>query len=516
MKVLAFMVSLALLAPLSLPATNSPRWAMAGTVGDVPVTLLSIKTGDAQIGDLASAPSFEVELPDGQFARAYARERLTRPSWDGTPVTRWIGHLAGVPDSEIALTQKGQLTVGTVRLENGRWYLFPDGELKWIDPTEQHRCGTAHRNAVSRETLLREDRRALTSTAAAVEQTIDILAVYDSTFLAEASGTLQAEIMIEDAIARASLAERNSNAGARYRLVGIVKLRQNIPPAAPFTVLLGPEVEALRNQYGADFVQGYLHFFPDENLPWSGLSNGYHNGADTGFASVVIYHAAHLETPAHELGHNRGADHEEETAHRPPPARPFGFCPPDGSEGWGTIMWSGQTPLPERCIWSKINYFSNPQTTYNGRPLGIPGQQDNAKVMRATAAQIVGFRQPVVQPPTCSPGKDVLCLNNSRFLVEVIFQTPAGNLARAQAVPLTNDTGYFWFFAPTNVEVIVKVLDACAQPFNHYWVFAAGLTNVKVTITITDTKTGEVRTYNNPSGTKFAPIQDSSAFATCP
>ncbi len=33
---------------------------------------------------------------------------------------------------------------------------------------------------------------------------------------------------------------------------------------------------------------------------------------------------------------------------------------------------------------------------------------------------------------------------------------------------------------------------------------------------MTDTQTGAVKTYDNPQGTAFRPIQDSSAFATCP
>jgi hypothetical protein len=65
------------------------------------------------------------------------------------------------------------------------------------------------------------------------------------------------------------------------------------------------------------------------------------------------------------------------------------------------------------------------------------------------------------------------------------------------------------------VEAVVKVLNACT--FNQkFWVFAGGLTNVQVTLTVTDTKTGTVRIYNNPQGAAFQPIQDTSAFATCP
>ena len=43
-----------------------------------------------------------------------------------------------------------------------------------------------------------------------------------------------------------------------------------------------------------------------------------------------------------------------------------------------------------------------------------------------------------------------------------------------------------------------------------------GLTNTRVRITVTDTRTGASKQYNNPQGTAFQPIQDTGAFASCP
>ena len=43
----------------------------------------------------------------------------------------------------------------------------------------------------------------------------------------------------------------------------------------------------------------------------------------------------------------------------------------------------------------------------------------------------------------------------------------------------------------------------------------AGFTLPEVLMTVTDTQTGEVRTYTNPQGTAFEPVQDTSAFL-CP
>ena len=109
-----------------------------------------------------------------------------------------------------------------------------------------------------------------------------------------------------------------------------------------------------------------------------------------------------------------------------------------------------------------------------------------------------------------------MCLNQNRFRVEVDFETEEGQSGEGRAVELTSDTGYFWFFNDENVEIVLKVLDACGPPFDRYWVFAAGLTDVEVDVTVTDMETGEVNVYHNPQRTPFRPIQDTSAFATCP
>jgi hypothetical protein len=119
--------------------------------------------------------------------------------------------------------------------------------------------------------------------------------------------------------------------------------------------------------------------------------------------------------------------------------------------------------------------------------------------------------------PTCIPNIETLCLNNGRFAVMASYQqTPSGPSFQATAVPLTGDSGYFWFFNEANVELVVKVLDGCFDPFQSYWVFASGLTNVGVTLAVTDTLVGLTKTYENPIGHAFLPIQDTKAFSTCP
>jgi hypothetical protein len=116
---------------------------------------------------------------------------------------------------------------------------------------------------------------------------------------------------------------------------------------------------------------------------------------------------------------------------------------------------------------------------------------------------------------TDSDPPEPLALRSGRFLVSVEWETQDGTRGYGQGSALSGDSGIFWFFNPANVEMLIKVLDGCAA-FNHYWVFAAGLTNVGVEISVTDTTTGAVKSYDNPLGIPFEPIQDTRAFATCP
>ena len=115
----------------------------------------------------------------------------------------------------------------------------------------------------------------------------------------------------------------------------------------------------------------------------------------------------------------------------------------------------------------------------------------------------------------CVAGESTLCLNDGRFRVTSTYRTPSGDAGVGRAAPLTDDSGTFWFFDESNVEVLVKLLDAC-DPFDAFWVFAAGLTDVETTLTVTDTRTGASRVYQNPQSTPFRPVTDTAAFDTCP
>jgi predicted esterase len=118
--------------------------------------------------------------------------------------------------------------------------------------------------------------------------------------------------------------------------------------------------------------------------------------------------------------------------------------------------------------------------------------------------------------PSCEPSDTVMCLNQDRFQLEVVWRDFRDDSGSGRVVEHgSDDSGLFWFFNQTNWEMLVKVLDGCDSN-QHYWVFAAATTNVQYTLTVTDLHSGETRSYFNALGVSSPAITDSTAFQTCP
>jgi hypothetical protein len=83
----------------------------------------------------------------------------------------------------------------------------------------------------------------------------------------------------------------------------------------------------------------------------------------------------------------------------------------------------------------------------------------------------------------------ILSLLSSRFQVIATFSDPVtGTKMGAEAVQLSDESGYFWFFSSTNAEVTVKILDG--QVVNgRSWVFIGSMTTVGFSVLVTDLQT---------------------------
>ena len=66
---------------------------------------------------------------------------------------------------------------------------------------------------------------------------------------------------------------------------------------------------------------------------------------------------------------------------------------------------------------------------------------------------------------TCTTDSTRLCLRGGRFKIEAFWRADDGRSGTGTPVKLGDQSGYFWFFNPANVEVLAKVHNGCgAQP----------------------------------------------------
>ena len=116
----------------------------------------------------------------------------------------------------------------------------------------------------------------------------------------------------------------------------------------------------------------------------------------------------------------------------------------------------------------------------------------------------------------CVAGPVTLCINGGRFRAQLDWRTSEsfGN-GKAVPVPSAPDSGLFYFFTDNNLEMLIKVLNGCGIN-SRYWVFYAATTNVEFAVVVTDTLSGRTAAYFNPLDTPAPPVQDTSAFPSCP
>jgi alpha-beta hydrolase superfamily lysophospholipase len=187
----------------------------------------------------------------------------------------------------------------------------------------------------------------------------------------------------------------------------------------------------------------------------------------------------------------------------------------------GTHWLSVQSSLtdPDQWYWTERRVQAGAASMWRN-PLGglVPACTDWSPRLDCGVGshpdQVFAISGSNVSESGCRPGPEQLCLNQGRFQVTATWRDFDGQTGDGRAVPLTADTGTFWFFDEANIELVVKVLDATGVN-GHFWVFYGALSNVEFTLTVTDTVSGQVATYRNPVGT-FASVGDTEALLADP
>lgn len=185
----------------------------------------------------------------------------------------------------------------------------------------------------------------------------------------------------------------------------------------------------------------------------------------------------------------------------------------------GVLVYDISNPLsPRRVAFAKAAEGDESPEGIEFIPASSSPNGKNLVVASHEVSGTVAVLEVATKEPgngTCSPAANRLCLAEGRFAVTATYRTPQGETGAGRAIDFTGDSGYFYFFDAGNVELVVKVLDACSV-YQHYWVFVSGLTNLEVEVTVTDTLTGVHRSYQNQRLLPFQPVLDFASFATCP
>ena len=83
-----------------------------------------------------------------------------------------------------------------------------------------------------------------------------------------------------------------------------------------------------------------------------------------------------------------------------------------------------------------------------------------------------------------SQPREELPLHDGLFEVSVDWTDTQGRQGTGKVVPgFAESSGLFWFFRPSNWELLVKVLNGC-ELNGHYWVLGAAATNVGYTVRV--------------------------------
>jgi len=227
--------------------------------------------------------------------------------------------------------------------------------------------------------------------------TITMLVAYTQS-AANASGNISG--LIQLAVAESNQSYSNSDVSINLNLVHTV-LVDYIESGDFYTDrdrFMNPSdgymdnIHSLRNQYSADVCVLIIN-----NDDYCGLAAAIKAVETTAFCVVHYDCATGYYSFAHEIGHLQGARHDRGVDPNETPFRyGHGFIYPSGY--WRTIM--AYATYCSGC--TRIQYWSNPDKTYNNVAMGTEQYEDNARVLDETANDVANFRVPATSSGTLS------------------------------------------------------------------------------------------------------------------
>jgi hypothetical protein len=227
---------------------------------------------------------------------------------------------------------------------------------------------------------------------------IDVMVVYTAAARSGAGGTTAMENLIDLAVTETNTGYSNSGVNQRIRLVHTAEVVYDETGFDWNTTLTRlrstsdgymDDVHTWRDTYSADEVVLIVN-----DSGYCGIAYLMQTVSTTfapyAFAVVSRFCATGYYSFAHEMGHNMGSTHDRANASVPGAYNySYGYQAPD--EAFRTIM---AYDCPGGC--TRVNYWSNPDKTYGGQPMGVvytdPNAADNRRSLNNTAYTVANFR----------------------------------------------------------------------------------------------------------------------------
>ncbi|MBX9401983.1 proprotein convertase P-domain-containing protein [Lysobacter sp. BMK333-48F3] len=401
--------------PLFVGDAPTPRAGLTRAQGlaAAPATAaMQLKRANAAV---VSTATREIELQLGAH-RVNAVLDQARDTGRGSTV--WLGHVretakAAARDARevrhdernsVALVRRGNGVTGNVRIDGQLYRIRPlaDGSHAVVEVDESRMPPDHPRGFLDSDLpqIAMDAAPAARSAsggigAAAVDPgataTIRVQVVATNQAVTAYGGDMQA--LVELAVAESNQGYANSNVGIQLELANYRTVEYTSAGDGHFT----------DEERFADPNDGYMddiHASRDANAADvnvlvindggnCGLAHSIGSTADTAFATVHYDCATGYYSFAHEIGHLLSARHDPAADPTNTPyayGHGYRYEPASGSK-WRTIMaynCSGGCP--------RLNYWSNPDVTYNGVAMGTTDRNHNQRVLVQTKATMAAFR----------------------------------------------------------------------------------------------------------------------------
>jgi hypothetical protein len=363
----------------------------------------------------------------------------------------WRGRIEDLTLSQVVLVQRGDTLVGDVFLPSAVYQVRPaGGGLHTVSEIDQSAFPPEMEPVPVPTSAPPAEGPGETPLQAPADDgsMIDILVVYTPAARLAAGGTAAMLAEVDLAVAETNASYANSQVRQRLHLAraleenytesGIMSEDPNVPGDVGDLQYLQRSddpylntVHTLRDTYGADAVALIVHYSP---APYCGVAYQLAAAVEPYFAAyafavVELTCATGNLSFGHELGHNMGANHDWFVSSS---VERFSYSHGyfNTANRWRTVMSYNDVCAAVGVYCTRIPYWSNPNLTYGGSPMGIPGgtstacqpgsleprcDADNYRALNETAYTVANFRASVSGPPAAPSGLSAAAVSSSQI-----------------------------------------------------------------------------------------------------